>query len=65
MKDEEKYFKVYPRRVEDAAKAKIFEDLLNAPRFREAILREFEKTANKLAKSVMNEAWNMVKEDKP
>lgn len=60
---DDKLFKVYVKRVEDAAKAKIFEDLLNAPRFREALLREFEKTANEMARSVMNEAWGLVKED--
>lgn len=55
-----KLFRVHARTETDAPKAKIFEALLNAPRFREALLREFEEKAQEMARRVIGEAMGMV-----
>ena len=54
-----KLFRVHARTEADAPKAKIFEDLLNSPRFRKALLREFEKKAKELARRVISEATGL------
>jgi hypothetical protein len=50
----DKMFTVFPRTEQDIEKARILEAIINAPKFRAALIGEFENKAQELAKSIMN-----------
>jgi hypothetical protein len=56
----DKIFRVHAKDVEHQAQAQVFEDLLNAPRFRAALLAEFEARSKEMANRVISAACGIV-----
>lgn len=53
--EEDKMFTVYPRTGKDVEKARILEEIINAPKFRHELIMAFENKAKELANSIIND----------